>query len=162
MSAIVVLLLLLAGLSEAVGRILPLVARRPTVARAPVVGMLFTGAFVDGSVIALWPVTSGVLAGTLFASSGIGAVAGWTPTLLAPLLFSAVLAFPLLGPFLHFALFVGVGAGLSGALAGAQGIDWWAAAGCVGVAGVVLALTVEGVRRLVVAVTLRRAPVVTM
>ena len=161
MSAAVVLLLLLAGLSEAVGRILPLVARRPTVSRAPVVGMLITGTFVDGTVIGLWPVSAVGLVALLFPASGISADAGWSPVLLAPLVFSAVLAFPLLGPFLHFVLFVAVGAGLSSTIATAMDVGWWAAAGCVGVAGLVLALTVEGVRRLVVAVTLRQAPAVT-
>jgi hypothetical protein len=33
--------------------------------------------------------------------------------LVAPLIFTAVLAFPLLGPFLHLLLFIAVGAGLA-------------------------------------------------
>ncbi len=159
MSPIVVLLLLVAGLSEAVGRILPLIARRPGVSRAPVVGLLVTGAVVDGAVFALWPLSAGALAGLVVpASVDDAAWLFWTPALLVPLVFSAVLAFPLLGPVLHLLLFVGVGAGLAGSLATAAGLDWWLAAGCVAVAGIALGLAVEGVRRVVIAISLTRAP----
>lgn len=162
MSFVVVLLLLLAGLSEAVGRILPLIARRPSVSRTPVVGLLTAGAVIDGAVFALWPLTAGALAGLVFPAAAHDAAGlSWTPGLLAPLLFSAVLAFPLLGPLLHLLLFVGVGAGLSGSLATATGLDWWGAAGCVAVAGIALALAVEGVRRLVITISTPRAPAVT-
>jgi hypothetical protein len=73
----------------------------------------------------------------------------WTPALVAPLLLAAVLAFPLLGPFLHLLLVAGVGAGLAGPLAAASGLGWWTAAGCIAVSGIGLAATVEVVRRLI-------------
>ena len=162
MSVLVVVLLLVAGLSEAVGRILPLIARRPSASRAPVVGLLATGTVVDGGVFALWPLTAGALAGLVVpASADDAAWLMWTPGLLVPLVFSAVLAFPLLGPVLHFLLLVGVGAGLAGSLAMAAGLDWWVAAGCVAVAGIALGLAVEGVRRVVIAFSIPRAPEVT-
>jgi hypothetical protein len=157
-SVVVVVLLVLAGLSEAVGRILPLVARRPNVSRTPVVRLLTAGALIDGAVFALWPLSAGALAGLVFPASAHDAAAlSWTPTLLAPLLFSAILAFPLLGPLLHLLLFVGVGAGLSTSLATATSLDWWVAAGCVAVAGAALGLAVEGVRRLVIRIGATRA-----
>ncbi|MFJ9558991.1 hypothetical protein ACIRQQ_02980 [Streptomyces fuscichromogenes] len=82
-----------------------------------------------------------------------GAGLEWTPGVVAPLVLAAVLAFPFLGPLLHFLLFVGVGAGLVGPLAAASGLGWWSAAGCVAVAGLGLGLAVETVRRLVVRVS---------
>jgi hypothetical protein len=154
----VVVLLLLAGLSEAIGRILPLIARRPVVSRTPVVGLLAAGALIDASVFALWPVSAGALAVLLPASASDPAALAWTPELLAPLLFAAVLAFPLLGPFFHLLLVIGVGAGLSGSLATAAGLDWWVAAACVAVAGLGLALAVEGVRRLVITISVTKVP----
>jgi hypothetical protein len=151
--SLVVVLLLLAGLSEAVGRILPLIARRPGVSRTFVVGLLATGALVDGAVFALWPLSTWALAGlVLTASAHNDTGLMWTPGLLAPLVFAAVLAFPLLGPLLHLLLFVGVGVGLASSLAATTGLDWGVAAGCVAVAGVGLALAVEAVRRLVMTV----------
>ncbi|MCO8277751.1 hypothetical protein M1L60_44975 [Actinoplanes sp. TRM 88003] len=149
MTAGIVVLLVLAGLSEAAGRVLPLVAGRSGATRAGTVGLLFTGTVVDGTVFALWPFLAGLAA---------GAALDWTPTLLAPLLLSAVLAFPLLGPALHGLLLVGVGAGLAGVLAGSAGIGWWTAAGWVAVTGIVLAAAVDGIRRLVV--RLHRRPAV--
>ena len=82
----------------------------------------------------------------------------WTPSLVAPLVLAAVLAFPLLGPLLHLLLLVGVGAGLAGPLATATGLGWWGAAGCVAVAGVGLGVAVEAVRRLVVRISAAGAP----
>ena len=162
MSPIVILLLVLAGLSEAVGRILPLIARRPSASRAPVVGLLATGTLVDGAVFALWPLAAGALAAFVAPASAAGAAGlTWTPGLLVPLVFCAVLAFPLLGPVLHLVLLVGVGAGLTGALALASGLDWWVAAGCVAAAGLALGLAVEGVRRLVITISVTKAPPVT-
>ncbi|MFC5801159.1 hypothetical protein [Streptomyces formicae] len=145
----VAVLLLLAGLSEAVGRILPVVARRPGVSRRSAVALLLTGGLVEAAVLALWPLTSWTLAELLLSSPPPGDGLAWTPGLLAPLALSAVLAFPLLGPLLHLLLFVGVGAGLAGPLAAASGLGWWGAAGCLAVAGTGLGVTVEGVRRLV-------------
>ncbi|UUN28020.1 hypothetical protein [Streptomyces sp. FIT100] len=149
MSSVVAVLLLLAGLSEAAGRILPLVARRPGVSRRFAVGLLLTGGLVEGAVLALWPLTAWTLAELLLTSPPPGDGLAWTPGLLAPLALAAVLAFPWLGPLLHLLLFVGVGAGLAGPLAAAAGLGWWGAAGCVAVAGTGLGVAVEGVRRLV-------------
>jgi hypothetical protein len=153
MSPAVVILLLLAGLSEAVGRLLPLIARRSGTSRAVVAGLLLAGSLVEGAVFALWPLTAWTLAELVspHPSPGVSAPA-WTPGLLAPLLLAAVLAFPLLGPLLHALLLVGVGAGLAGPLAEATGLGWWAAAGFLAVAGVGLTVVVEAVRRLVVTI----------
>jgi hypothetical protein len=150
MSPTVVVLLLFAGLSESAGRILPLVARRSGASRTVAVGLLLAGALVEAAVFALWPLTAWALAGLVLPVPLPGAAApAWTPGLVAPLMLAAVLAFPLLGPLLHLLLLVGVGAGLAGPLATATGLGWWAAAGCVAVAGVGLGLAVEAVRRLV-------------
>jgi hypothetical protein len=150
MSPAVVVLLLFAGLSEAAGRMLPLIARRSGASRTGVVGLLLTGALVEGTVFALWPLTAWTLARLVLPAPPPGVVApAWTPGLVAPLVLAAVLAFPLLGPLLHLLLLVGVWAGLAGPLAAATGLGWWAAAGCLAVAGVGLALAVEAVRRLV-------------
>ncbi|MFC4628787.1 hypothetical protein ACFO6V_11120 [Promicromonospora alba] len=150
MSTTLVVLLVLAGLSESAGRVLPLVARRPRLSRRLVAGLMVTGTLVEGTVIALWPVAAWTVAdlvgpGQLPSTSGLA----WTPALVAPLLLAAVLAFPLLGPFLHLLLVAGVGAGLAGALTAETDLGWWAAAGCVAAAGIGLAATVDVVRRLV-------------
>jgi hypothetical protein len=143
----VVVLLLLAGLSEAVGRALPVLASRSGLSRTRVVGLIVAGAVVEAAVLALWPLTAWALA-ALIPPSGPAEALVWTPGLVAPLLLAAVLAFPLLGPLLHLALFVGVGATLTTALAPVAGLGWWTAAGCVAVAGVGLGVAVEAVRRL--------------
>lgn len=150
MSPVLVVLVLLAGLSEAAGRLLPLVARRSRVSRPVVAGLLLTGTVVESAVILLWPLTAWTLAELTLSAplSGAGALT-WTPGEVAPLLLCAVIAFPLLGPLLHLLLLVGVGSGLVGPLAGTTGLGWWAAAGCVAVAGAGLAAAVEAVRRLV-------------
>jgi hypothetical protein len=141
----VAVLLLLAGLSESAGRVLPVVAGRPGVSRARAAGLMLGGAVVEGAVFALWPLSAWALAGLMLPTD---VVLVWTPGLVAPLLLAAVLAFPLLGPLLHLVLLAGVGAGLAEALAAGSG--WWLAAGCVAAAGAGLAGTVEAVRRLVV------------
>ncbi|MFD5625849.1 hypothetical protein [Streptomyces sp. NPDC127072] len=148
-----VVLLLLAGVSEAAGRILPLAVRRPGMSRTRVAGLLCAGGLVEGAVFALWPLTAWTLAELILSSPPTGPTLVWTPELLAPLLLSAVLAFPLLGPLLHLLLFVGVGAGLVGPLAAATDLGWWGAAGCVTLAGAGLGVTVEAVRRLVVRIS---------
>ncbi|MFC3500209.1 hypothetical protein ACFOOK_04410 [Micromonospora krabiensis] len=159
MSPIVTVLLLFAGLSEAAGRLLPVVARLSGASRTRVVGLMLAGAIVDGAVFALWPLTAWTLAELVLpTASADGAALGWTPSLAAPLLLAAVLAFPLLGPLLHLILMVGVGAGLATALARLVGVSWWDAAGCVAVAGIGLGVAVEGVRRLVARLNTRRAP----
>ena len=156
MSTAVVVLLVLAGLSESAGRVLPLVARRPMLSPRLVAGLMVTGTVVEGTVMALWPLTAWTVADLVqpVAAPNAPPLPGaiglaWTPALVAPLLLAAVLAFPLLGPFLHILLITGVGAGLAGPLAAASGLGWWTAAGCIAVAGIGLAVTVEVVRRLI-------------
>lgn len=159
MSPAVVVLLLVAGLSEAIGRLLPVIARRAGASRPIVAALLLTGTVVEGTMIALWPLTAWTVAQLVLPTPAIphAGAPGWTPGLVAPLVLAAVLAFPLLGPFLHLLLLVGVGAGLAGALAAATGLGWWAAAGCVAIAGAGLALAVEVVRRLVATIGTTRA-----
>ncbi|MFG2555836.1 hypothetical protein [Streptomyces sp. NPDC048581] len=152
----VVVLLLFAGLSEAAGRILPLLARRPGMPRTVVAGSLLAAGLVEAAVFALWPLSAWTLAELVVSSPPPGDGLEWTAGLLAPLLLSAVLAFPLLGPLLHLLLFVGVGAGLAEPLAEASGLGWWSAAGCVAVAGAGLGVAVEAVRRLVVRISAPR------
>ena len=59
-----------------------------------------------------------------------------------------MLAFPLLGPALHVVVLVLAGLALTDHLA-AIGPGWWPAAASVAVAGVVLALVLSGIRRVV-------------
>ncbi|MEU5025536.1 hypothetical protein [Streptomyces milbemycinicus] len=158
MSPFVIVLLLFAGLSEAAGRILPLVARRPGMSRTFVAGLLLPGGLVESAVFALWPLTAWTLAKLVLSPPLQGGGLAWTPGLVAPLVLAAVLAFPLLGPLLHLLLFVGVGAGLADPLAAATGLGWWAAAGCVAVSGAGLGIAVEAVRRLVVRLSATEAP----
>ncbi|MGW7427736.1 hypothetical protein ACWGJB_48780 [Streptomyces sp. NPDC054813] len=158
MSPVVVLLLLFAGVSEAAGRILPMTARRPGMSRTAVAGLLLAGGLAEGAVFALWPLTAQTLAELVQSPPPPGDGLVWTPALVAPLVLTAVLAFPLLGPLFHLLLFVGVGAALAGPLAAATGLGWWSAATCVAVAGVGLGVAVEAVRRLVVRISAPRAP----
>ncbi|WP_249999235.1 hypothetical protein [Actinoplanes sp. M2I2] len=151
MSAAVIVLLLFAGLSEAAGRVLPVVAGRSGASRRATIGLLTTGTLIDGAVFALWPLSAWALAGLVRPGpSGDEGAPVWTAELAAPLLLAAVLAFPLLGPALHGVLLIGVGAGLTGAVATSAGTGSWFAAGCVAVAGIGLAGAVEAVRRLVI------------
>jgi hypothetical protein len=144
----VVVLVLVAGASEAVGRLLPVVARRPGTSPRLVVGLLLTGTLVEAAVIALWPLVASALAERAGGTGDVELV--WTPGLIAPLVLTAVLAFPLLGPLLHLLLLVGVGAGLTDALVARPGLDLPTAAACVAAAAVGLALGVEVVRRVVI------------
>jgi hypothetical protein len=153
MSPAVIALLVFAGLSEAAGRIVPLVARRPGMPRTLVAALLLPAGLVEGVVFALWPLSAWTMAELVVSSPSPGTGLAWTPGVVAPLVLAAVLAFPLLGPLLHLVLFVGVGTGLVGPLAAASGLDWWSAAGCVAVAGAALALSVETVRRLVLRIS---------
>ncbi|GGT33821.1 hypothetical protein [Streptomyces chromofuscus] len=157
MSLVVVVLLVLAGVSEAAGRILPLAVRRPGMPRTLVAGLLVAGGLVESVVFALWPLTAWTLAELVLSSPPSADGLVWTPGLAAPLVLAAVLAFPLLGPFLHLCLFVGVGAGLAGPLAAATGLGWWSAVGCVAAAGAGLGVAVEAVRRLVVGLSAMEA-----
>ncbi len=140
-------LLVLAGLSETLGRILPLVARRHRASRASLVRLLIAGTVIQALVFATWPLLAWTLAG-LVPAGGPGAVPAWTAGSVVPLLFCAVLAFPLLGPALHLGVLVLAGVALTGQLA-ASGTGWWAAAGSVAVAGGVLALLLVVIRRAV-------------
>ncbi|MFF3710733.1 hypothetical protein [Streptomyces phaeochromogenes] len=152
-----VVLLLLAGVSEAAGRILPVAVGRPGMSRTRVAGLLCAGGLVEAAVFALWPLTAWTLAELVLSSMPEGDELVWTPDLVAPLVLAAVLAFPLLGPFLHLLLFVAVGAGLAGPLAEATDLGWWGAAGCVAVSGAGLGIAVEAVRRLVVRISAAEA-----
>ncbi|MEU0645023.1 hypothetical protein [Streptomyces umbrinus] len=152
-----VVLLLLAGVSEAAGRILPVAVGRPGMSRTRVAGLLCAGGLVEAAVFALWPLTAWTLAELVLSSTPEGDGLVWTPDLVAPLVLAAILAFPLLGPFLHLLLFVAVGAGLAGPLAAATDLGWWGAAGCVAVAGAGLGIAVEAVRRLVVRISAAEA-----
>ncbi|MEU7765777.1 hypothetical protein AB0B25_11710 [Nocardia sp. NPDC049190] len=150
MSPFVAILLLLAGLSEAAGRFVPVVARLSGVSRTRAVLLMLAGAVVDGAVFALWPLSAWTLAELVLPTSpSVEGALVWTPALAAPLLLAAVLAFPLLGPLLHLLLMAGVGAGLATSLAPLAGVGWWEATGCTAVAGLGLGVAVEGVRRLV-------------
>ena len=159
MSTAVVVLLILAGLSESAGRVLPLVARRPRLSYGLVTGLMATGTVVEGTLFALWPLAACTVAGlaqplmvpdeaSLPGTTGLG----WTPGLVAPLLLAAILAFPLIGPFLHMLLLAGVGAGLAGPLAASTGLGWWTSAGCIGMAGLGLVAAVDVLRRLIAGV----------
>ncbi|MFF9458365.1 hypothetical protein [Streptomyces flaveolus] len=159
MSLVTLVLLFAAGLSEAAGRILPLVARRSGLSRPFGLGILLVGGMVEAAVLTLWPLTATALAQLLPSAAPSGAATlVWTPSSVAPLLSAAVLAMPLIGPALHLLLFLGVGAGLSGPLADTMGVGWWSAAGCTAVAGAGLAVSVEAVRRVVVVFSGARRP----
>lgn len=153
MTPAVAALLMLAGAVRGSRTRHPCRRTPPRVPRSRIVRLVLAGAVVEGAVFALWPLTAWTLAELLPASPSPGDGLDWTPGLVTPLVLSAVLAFPLLGPLLHLLLFVGVGAGLTGPLSAATGLGWWTAAGCVAVAGVALGVTVEGVRRLVVRIS---------
>ena len=144
----VVSVLLLAGLSESVGRILPLVARRRPTSRAGVVTLLVAGTGVEALGFTLWPLAAWSLAG-LVLEQGPAGPPFWTAATAAPLVLAAVLAFPFLGPLLHLGVLIAAGAGLAGQLASASGVSEWTAAAFVAVAATVLAGTVEAVRRAV-------------
>jgi len=155
MSHTVIVLLALSGLSESAGRLLPLIASRNKSSLYFVIGLLVTGTVVEGTVIASWPIAAWTAAELVRSASQpeLRLIATtdpvWTPNLLAPLLLSAILAFPLLGPFLHTLLIFGVGTGLVGPIAAASGLGWWTSGACVAVAGFGLAVTVQAVRRLI-------------
>jgi hypothetical protein len=139
-------LVLVAGLSEAAGRLLPVIARRAGTPPRTLGALLVVGGLVEAAMIALWPATAWVVAGWV-APVGDGGLT-WSATEVAPLVLAGVIAFPLLGPALHLALLLGVGAGLASALAGAGDLDWAVSAGCVAVAAVGWVLAVEALRRL--------------
>lgn len=137
-------LLLLAGLSEAVGRLLPLASRRPGGSPRFAVISLATGALVEGAIFSSWPWVASQLAERLVV--GDGASVEWTPRLVAPLLLAAILAFPMIGPLLHVALVTGVGISLGQVLNAESDIGWPTALACVAAAGIGLTITVTLVR----------------
>ncbi|MFI2703538.1 hypothetical protein [Cellulosimicrobium composti] len=144
MTAAVLALVALAGLSEAAGRVLPVVARRSRASGPLVAALMLTGTVVEAVVIVAWPAAAVAVARATGAAPGV--TLGWTAATVAPLVLAAVLALPLVGPFLHATLLVAVGAAMAGRLADAAGAGWWAAAACVAVAGLGLAAAVEVVR----------------
>lgn len=154
MSPGVVALLILAGLSESAGRILPLLSRRANSSRAEVpkpilFGLLLTGALIDGTVFALWPVGASLLAPLLGAKATGASPVAWNESLVAPLVVAAIIAFPLVGPLLHGLLIFGVGLGLLDQLLDNTAMPWPAAAASIAIAGIGLAASVGLVRTLV-------------
>lgn len=154
MSPGVMALLILAGLSESAGRILPLLSRRASSSRAEIpkpilFGLLLTGAVIDGFVFALWPVCASLIAPYLGAAATATPAVSWTESLVAPLVVAAIIAFPLIGPLVHGLLIFGVGLGLLDQLLDSTGMSWPAGAACITVAGVGLAASVGLVRMLV-------------
>lgn len=154
----VIVLLLLAGLSEAAGRVVPLIARRPDCPRTMTTGVLLVDALVEASAIALWPLATWAFVEQAMPTSPSSSGLVWTPGLLAPLLLAGVLALPMLGPTLHFILFAAVGVGLASALSATSDVAWWPAAGCVATAGVSLACAVALLRRLGATILATAAP----
>jgi hypothetical protein len=140
-------LLVVAGLSETAGRIVPLVVRRHHASRASVIRLLLAGTVVEAMVFALWPLVGWILAESVRDGPPYGAAPTWTTGSAAPLLLTGTLAFPLLGPALHFVVLVLAGTALAGDLAAASRLDWWSALACVACSGVVLAVLVGCVRR---------------
>lgn len=154
MSMTVAILLALAGLSESAGRVLPLVARRPKLSPRLLVALMATATVVEGTVMALWPLAASTVAGlvkefVVADASQVKVELAWTPALVAPLLFGGVLAFPLLGPFMHFVLVAAVGVSLAAPLAASSGLGWWTATCCIFVTGAGFAASVELLRRLI-------------
>jgi len=147
MSAATAVVLVLAGLSETVGRILPLVARRHRATRATVIRLLVAGTVIQALLFGSWPLLAWTVAGLLDPGPA-GPAPAWTAGGLVPLLFCAVYAFPLLGPALHLLVLGLAGIALSEQLA-AAGPGWWPAVGCVAGAGGLLALVLAGIRRAV-------------
>ncbi|WP_433782116.1 hypothetical protein ACQPX6_19640 [Actinomycetospora sp. CA-101289] len=155
MTGLVAAVLVGAGFSETVGRVLPLLVRRHGASPGALARLLVAGTVVEAAVFALWPLAAGALARV---GGGAGVAVGtvsWTVAGALPLLLCAVLAFPLLGPALHLAVIVGVGAGLADRLV-AAGAGWWPAVGGVVAAAAGLALLLGGLRRVVATVGARR------
>ena len=142
--SLVAALLLLAGLSEAVGRLLPVVSRRPGASERFVIVSLATGALVEAAVFTSWPWVSELLAAQF--AGGDDVAVEWTPRTVAPLLLTAILAFPLIGPFLHTLLISGVGIRLAQVLHAESDTGWWPALACVAAAGIGLTLAVTAIR----------------
>jgi hypothetical protein len=156
MSILVTALLVLAGLSEAAGRVLPIAARRPGLSRRLLASLVAAGALVEATVIGLWPVAARAIA-DLASSDGAPVGLKWTPELLVPLVLAAVIAFPLLGPLLHAILVVGVGIRLAGRLSAEGDLPWVSAVLYVAAGGLVVAAAVWGVRCLVATLIAVRA-----
>lgn len=142
-------LLVFAGLSETVGRILPLIVRHHRASRALLIRLLITGTLVEALVFALWPTTAWFLAGAIVAGLPPGAAPTWTAGGAVPLLLTGILAFPLLGPALHLVVLILAGAALADQLAAATELGGWPAIACVAGSGMLLAFLLAMVRRVV-------------
>jgi hypothetical protein len=141
----VAILLVAAGLSESVGRILPVIARGRWHSRQALVWLIAAGTIVDALFFAVWPVLAGFVLQGLSGHPPSGPA--WTAGSVAVLLLAAVLAMPVVGPFLHLAVFVVAGSLLSTRLAPAVG--FWPCSLAVALAGFAVAFAVGCVRTLV-------------
>jgi len=147
----VVTLLVIAGLSESAGRILPLISRRASTTRThvpkPIVfGLLITGGVIDSTVFLVWPAWAGAFASRFGTVPTPNPGVTWTAELAAPLILCAIIGLPLVGPALHALVLLGVSLSLITVMAGETTMSWSAAAASVGAAGVGLALSVTLLR----------------
>src|SRR5690606_18757946 len=90
----VVALLLIAGLSESAGRILPLISRRASTTRVlvpkPILfGLLITGGVIDSAIFLVWPAWASTLASRFASGSTPNPGVSWTAALAAPLILCA-------------------------------------------------------------------------
>ncbi|HTN54783.1 MAG TPA: hypothetical protein VLZ82_01270 [Microbacterium sp.] len=146
-----VTLLLIAGLSESAGRILPLISRRASLTRShvpkPIVfGLLLTGGVIDSVVFLVWPGWASALAFRFGAGPMPSPGVSWTAELAAPLILCAIICLPLIGPALHALVLLGVALSLMVVLTRETGISWITAAASVAIAGIGLALSVTVLR----------------
>jgi|GEM_PF-2554887 len=151
MSPTAVALLLIAGLSESAGRMLPLISRRASTTRShvpkPIVfGLLITGGAIDAAIFLVWPTWASALASRLGADSAPSPGVSWTAELAAPLILCAIIGLPLIGPALHALVLLGVSLSLSIVLARDSAMPWGGAAASVAVAGLGLAVSVTLLR----------------
>lgn len=151
MSPAVVALLLIAGLSESAGRMLPLISRRAATTRShvpkPIIfGLLFTGGAIDSAIFLVWPAWASALASRFGAGSTVSPGVSWTAELAAPLILCAIIGLPLIGPALHALVLLGVSLSLITVLARATAMPWGGAAASVAVAGIGLAASVAVLR----------------
>jgi len=147
----VVALLLIAGLSESAGRILPLISRRASTTRVlvpkPILfGLLITGGVIDSAIFLVWPAWASTLASRFASGSTPNPGVSWTAELAAPLILCAIIGLPLIGPALHALVLLGVSLSLINVLARDTAMPWATAAASVAVAGLGLALSVTLLR----------------
>lgn len=151
MSPAVVTLLLVAGLSESAGRILPLISRRASTTRGHVpkpilFGLLITGGVIDSAVFLVWPAWASAVAARVASGSTPNPDVSWTAELAAPLILCAIIGLPLIGPALHALVLLGVSLSLVNVLARDTAMPWAAAAASVTLAGMGLAVSVTLLR----------------